>query len=74
MGICLVLLLLVCSSAYVRASTLRRDADGRVTSYLDAHKGGLRGSAWKLARVGERLSPYVAVACCAMAFTLLFLR
>lgn len=74
MGICLVLLLLICSSAYVRASTLRRDAEGRVTSYLDAHKGGLRGTAWKLARIGERCSPYISVACVGMAFALLFLR
>ena len=68
------LLLLICSSAYLRASTLKRDDGGRVTSMLDAHKGGFRGMAWKLARIGERLSPHVSLACLGMAFTLLFLR
>ena len=31
-----------------------------------------RGLFWKFARVGERLSPWVALACLGMAFSILF--
>lgn len=30
------------------------------------------GVFWKCARIGERKSPYVGLACVAMAFTILF--
>ena len=59
-----VLLLLICTFAYLRAWTLKRGPDGELQSWLEAggkHKGGLWGCAWKMARVGERLSPYIAV-------------
>jgi hypothetical protein len=64
-----VLLLLICASAYVRAWTLKRGPDGELQSWLEAggkHLGGFRGVAWKAARIGERLSPYVAVSCVVM--------
>ena len=64
-----VLLLLICTFAYVRAWTLKRGPDGELQSWLEAsgkHRGGLRGCAWKAARVGERLSPYVAASCVIM--------
>ena len=68
----LVLLLLICVCAYIRDSTKRRDPQtGQWTSALDGHKHDLRGLPWKLARIGERLSPWVAVACVAMAIHLL---
>jgi len=35
---------------------------------------GFRGIAWKAARVGERLSPYVGAACVIMAFHILFIK
>jgi hypothetical protein len=55
--------------------TLGRDAaTGAPTSFLDAHRHGVRGVAWKLARIGERLSPWVAASCVAMAIHLLFIR
>jgi hypothetical protein len=59
-----VLLLLICTCAYVRSMW---------PALLDAHKTGFRGTLWKLARIGERLSPWVAVACVAMAAHTLFL-
>ena len=66
-----ILLLFICTAAYTRAYTLKRGDDGRPTSMLDRHKGGFRGFAWKAARVGERLSPYVAAACVFMAASLI---
>ncbi|KAK3787580.1 hypothetical protein RRG08_025911 [Elysia crispata] len=59
-----VVLLLICTCAYLRAI---------VPSLLDRHKTGLLGTFWKCARIGERKSPYVAVCCVAMAFSILFL-
>lgn len=35
---------------------------------------GLLGICWKASRIGERTSPYVAMACTAMAFHVLFLK
>jgi hypothetical protein len=35
---------------------------------------GLRGFCWKASRIGERLSPYVAVFCVVMAFHILFIK
>jgi hypothetical protein len=64
-----VILLIICTSAYLRAWTLKRGADGELQSWLEAggkHLGGVRGMAWKAARIGERLSPYVAVSCVVM--------
>lgn len=34
---------------------------------------GMYGIAWKASRIGERLSPYIAVACLVMAVHVLFL-
>ncbi|KAK9893304.1 DUF1242-domain-containing protein [Cystobasidium minutum MCA 4210] len=58
----LCLLLLVCTCTYVRAT-----APGLV----DRNKEGFLGLIWKAARIGERLSPYVAVACVIMAGSIL---
>ncbi|XP_065211055.1 protein kish-A [Planococcus citri] len=58
-----VLLLLICTCAYVRSI---------VPSILDRNKVGLLGTFWKLARIGERKSPYVAACCVIMAFSILF--
>ena len=56
-GILLVLLLLICTCAYVRSL---------YPALLDRSKTGLSGLLWKLARIGERLSPYVAASCALM--------
>jgi hypothetical protein len=59
----------------VRAHTLVPGENGApAQSWLEKDKGGFRGVAWKFARIGERLSPYVAVSCVIMAVHLLFFR
>uniref|UniRef100_A0A8C7W0D0 Protein kish n=1 Tax=Oncorhynchus mykiss TaxID=8022 RepID=A0A8C7W0D0_ONCMY len=47
-----VILLLICTCAYLRAMT---------PSLLDKNKTGFLGIFWKCSRIGERKSPYVAV-------------
>ncbi|CAL2040874.1 unnamed protein product [Caenorhabditis brenneri] len=59
-----VILLLICTCAYIRAFAPR---------IIDRNKEGLLGVFWKCARIGERLSPWVAVSCFCMAFVVLFL-
>ncbi|TFK81391.1 DUF1242-domain-containing protein [Polyporus arcularius HHB13444] len=59
----LVILLLICTCTYVRAVAPR---------LIDRNKEGFLGLFWMSARIaGERLSPYVAMACIAMAVTIL---
>ncbi|XP_030561751.1 protein kish-like [Drosophila novamexicana] len=58
-----VILLLICTCAYVRPLC---------PSILDRNKSGLRLTLWKLARIGERESPWVGAACVVMALMLLF--
>ncbi|KAJ8714497.1 hypothetical protein PYW07_002722 [Mythimna separata] len=59
-----VILLLICTCAYLRSF---------FPSIMDRNKTGLLGTFWKCARIGERKSPYVAVSCIIMAFSILFL-
>ncbi|KAH7272145.1 putative S-adenosylmethionine-dependent methyltransferase [Fusarium solani] len=54
----LVLLLLICTSAYVHHFT---------PSIMDRNKNGFMGIFWKCARIGERLSPYISICCVLMA-------
>ncbi|SCZ90751.1 BZ3500_MvSof-1268-A1-R1_Chr1-3g02214 [Microbotryum saponariae] len=58
----LVILLIICTCTYVRAS-----APGLV----DRNKDGFLGVFYKCARIGERLSPYVALALTVVAFQIL---
>ncbi|EEY19244.1 Protein kish-A like protein [Verticillium longisporum] len=58
----LVILLLICTSAYTHQI---------FPSFMDNRKDGVVGIFWKFARVGERLSPYVSLACVFMAVSLL---
>ncbi|ORZ25129.1 transmembrane protein 167 precursor [Absidia repens] len=58
----LVILLLICTCTYVRA---------QAPSLIDRNKTGLLGLFWKAARVGERLSPYVSLACILMAISIM---
>jgi Protein of unknown function (DUF1242) len=60
-----VVLLLICTCAYIRSI---------YPSLLDRNKEGFLGVFWKAARIGERLSPYVAASCVVMSFALLFGR
>ncbi|ESK89079.1 transmembrane protein 167a, partial [Moniliophthora roreri MCA 2997] len=54
----LVILLSICTCTYVRAIAPR---------LIDRNKEGFLGLFFMAARIGERLSPYVAIACLAMA-------
>lgn len=60
-----VILLLICTCAYIRSLA---------PSILDRNKTGLLGIFWKCARIGERKSPYVAICCIVMAFSILFIQ
>ncbi|XP_044262191.1 protein kish-A [Tribolium madens] len=60
-----VVLLIICTCAYLRSL---------FPSIMDRNKVGLMGTFWKCARIGERKSPWVAVACLTMAFSILFVR
>ncbi|KAF9821336.1 hypothetical protein IEO21_00582 [Rhodonia placenta] len=53
---------MICTCTYVRAVIPR---------LIDRNKEGFLGLFWMSARIGERLSPYVAIACVVMAGTLL---
>ena len=52
------IILMICTCAYIR---------GIWPSLLDRRKTGPLGTFWKMARIGERLSPYVAAFCIGMA-------
>ncbi|XP_058454176.1 protein kish [Malaya genurostris] len=58
-----VILLMICTCAYLRSI---------VPSLIDRNKTGMLGIFWKLARIGERKSPWVGLACVLMAISILF--
>ncbi|KAF8509876.1 DUF1242-domain-containing protein [Hysterangium stoloniferum] len=58
----LVILLMICTCTYVRSIGPR---------LIDRNKEGFLGLFFMSARIGERLSPYVALSCVAMAVTIL---
>ncbi|RDI82356.1 NADH-ubiquinone oxidoreductase 19kDa subunit [Venturia inaequalis] len=59
----LAVLLLICTSTYVHSI---------MPGFMDRNKDGVFGIFWKFARVGERLSPYVSLACIGMAISVFF--
>ncbi|KDE06041.1 protein kish-A [Microbotryum lychnidis-dioicae p1A1 Lamole] len=58
----LVILLIICTCTYVRATA---------PDLVDRNKDGFLGVFYKCARIGERLSPYVALALTVVAFQIL---
>merc|ERR1712135_93273 len=56
-------LLLICACAYIRSL---------FPSLLDRNKTGFLGMFWKCARIGERKSQYVGIACVLMGINILF--
>ncbi|TFK71415.1 DUF1242-domain-containing protein [Pluteus cervinus] len=56
----MVILLTICTCTYVRAVA---------PGLIDSNKDGFRGLFFRSARIGERLSPYVALACITMGIT-----
>ncbi|KXN69863.1 DUF1242-domain-containing protein [Conidiobolus coronatus NRRL 28638] len=57
----LVLVLTICTSTYVKS---------QLPSFIDKNKGGFQSLVWKMSRIGERLSPYVSLACLFLALNL----
>lgn len=60
-GFLVVLILTICTSAYIKA---------KFPSILSV-RTGFRGIWWKFARIGERLSLLISLACLGMAVSLL---
>ena len=74
-----VILLFICSTAYLRSiyPTIfanKADASAAGQSPATPKHTGFYGIAWKASRIGERLSPYVGLACIVMAFHILFIK
>mmetsp|Transcript_34341 Transcript_34341/g.79422 ORF Transcript_34341/g.79422 Transcript_34341/m.79422 type:complete len:103 (-) Transcript_34341:94-402(-) len=68
-----VLLLLICSCAYIRE--MRPTIfDNVVVPGEPIRHTGIYGMLWKLSRIGERLSPYVSACCMVMALHILFIK
>lgn len=73
-----VILLFICSAAFTKSmypalfDTPIVDGNGQVTD--NTKHTGLRGLCWKASRIGERLSPYVAVCCVLMSVHILFIK
>lgn len=60
-----VVLLSICTCSYLRPS---------FPALIDKKAHGFRGVAGKLAVIGDRLSPYVSLACLVVAGSTLFIR
>jgi Protein of unknown function (DUF1242) len=67
----IVVLLIICTATFARS--LRKNIFTNSTDQKFQHSG-LNGVAWKAARIGERMSPWVAASCIAAAFFILFVR
>ncbi|KAH8373822.1 hypothetical protein KR200_004992, partial [Drosophila serrata] len=57
-----VILLMICTCTYIRSI---------FPNIMARHKIGWMGLFWKMARIGERLSPLVSASCIVMAFYIL---
>ena len=77
-----VILLFICATTFARSMyptvfnspPPAQDDNTLGNQQTKVHHEGLRGLCWKASRIGERVSPYVAGACVAMAFHVLFLK
>mmetsp|Transcript_5318 Transcript_5318/g.7306 ORF Transcript_5318/g.7306 Transcript_5318/m.7306 type:complete len:84 (+) Transcript_5318:51-302(+) len=71
-----VLLLLICTCAYIRDMRPAIFDGGAVQEpgKRVMKRPGIPGVLWKLSRIGERLSPYVGASCAIMAVHLLFFK
>jgi len=58
-----VLLLAICTAAYIHQIS---------PEILNSNKDGSLNIIWKLARIGERLSPYISLGCVIMAVRFMF--
>jgi hypothetical protein len=71
-----VLLLLICTCAYLRDMRPTIFDAGMVQESGQPliKRPGISGFCWKMSRIGERLSPFVAIGCVLMALNVLFFR
>lgn len=69
----IILLLFICATTFLRHLYPNIFSTKDPNSNIDTHEG-IYGLCWKASRIGERVSEYVAVACCVMAFHLLFIK
>ena len=68
-----VVLLFICGCSYLHTKLDSKcSLQGQPSKYSDNWKHGITGLWWKAARIGERCSPWVAVACVVMAVHTLF--
>ena len=67
----IVILLFICLTTNSKSlyPSIFSDPDG-----VEVKHAGVKGFCWKASRIGERLSPYIGVACFVMAFHLLFIK
>ena len=76
----IVILLFICSTSFLRAlypsifTTKSATEDNTTSTSPAAQHRGLYGICWKASRIGERLSPAIAVTCVIMAFHVLFVK
>mmetsp|Transcript_16697 Transcript_16697/g.54364 ORF Transcript_16697/g.54364 Transcript_16697/m.54364 type:complete len:84 (-) Transcript_16697:131-382(-) len=70
-----VMLLFICTCTYVRGmrqSIFDDPSQQQQSQDPRRRRRGIRGVCWKASRVGERVSPYVAVALLGMSLHILF--
>mmetsp|Transcript_4484 Transcript_4484/g.11790 ORF Transcript_4484/g.11790 Transcript_4484/m.11790 type:complete len:85 (-) Transcript_4484:1826-2080(-) len=75
-SILLLLTLMICTCTYLRELRPTIFDAGKPRENKRAHedRDGLVGFCWKLSRIGERLSPFVSVACVMMSLHVLFFK
>jgi hypothetical protein len=82
-----VILLFICTMTFVRSlypnifdtvDNSNKDQNNQNNSFgtpsSQVKHVGLYGLCWKASRIGERLSPYIGVACAIMAIHILFIK
>lgn len=77
-----VILLFICTTTLIRLirpgifddSTALAEAQAQGVPISHHHRRGVLGLCWRASRIGERLSPYVAIWCIIMSFHILFIK
>lgn len=77
-----VILLIICTSTFIRSlrptifddATAIAEAQAQNVPLSHHHRRGILSIFWRASRIGERLSPYVAVWCIVMSIHILFIR
>lgn len=69
-----VILLFICSMTFLRSLRPNIFNDSSNPSAGGAQHTGFTGVAWKVSRIGERLSPHVGACCIVAAIYVLFFK